>query len=50
MDLLDKDTYYYVEAVMTGPLGGLTAVEGYPNPSDPIAVGAGDAAVDFRFQ
>jgi hypothetical protein len=42
--------YYYVEAVMTGPLAGLTAAQGYPNPSDVIAVGAGDTAVDFRFQ
>ena len=42
--------YYYVEAVMTGPLGVLPAAEGHPNPSDPIAVGAGDTTVDFRFQ
>jgi hypothetical protein len=44
------EAYYYVAAVMTGPLAGMEASDGYTNPSAVIAVGDGDPSVAFGFE
>jgi hypothetical protein len=45
-----SQAFYYVAAVMEGPLAGMAPAQGYVNPSQFIDVGDGDPGVDFSFQ
>lgn len=42
--------WYYVDVVESGPLGGMVPANGTNNPSAPVEVGAGDAAMLFEFE
>ena len=42
--------FYYVAAVMEGPLSGLSPAEWCTNPSALVEVGEGDMNVDFSFE
>jgi hypothetical protein len=42
--------YYYVEAVITGPLSGMTPAAGTENPSDAVGLGESVTDVDFEFE
>ena len=44
---LTPENWYYVEAVMSGPLASMTPASGTENPS--IAVGLGDSVTDLDF-
>ena len=42
--------WYYVKAVIAGPLVGKSPAVGTSNPSGPVEVGTGDPHVDFEFE
>ena len=46
---VDEDEWYYVEALITGPLAGMVPSSGTSNPSQAVWVGP-DADVDFEFE
>lgn len=46
---VDADHNYYVDALNTGPLAGMTAANGTPDPSAVVWVGP-DATIDFEFE
>jgi len=48
-DILDPGYYYYVEAVMNGPLEGMEPAEGTSNPSDAVGLGESVTDLDFEF-
>lgn len=47
---LDGPAWYFVQAVITGPLAGKTPSAGTSNPTDLIDVGAGATGVDLTFE
>lgn len=47
---LNGPAWYYVQAVLTGPLSGMTPAAGTSNPTTLIDVGAGASGVDLAFQ
>lgn len=47
---LDGPAWYFVQAVITGPLAGKTPSEGTSNPTDLIDVGTGATGVDLTFE
>jgi hypothetical protein len=47
---LTPEAWYYVEAVMSGPLTGKSPASGTTNPSALIGLGDSDMAVDFAFE
>lgn len=42
--------YYYVEAVMSGPLSGMTPASGTENPSNAVGIGDSVSDLDFAFE
>jgi hypothetical protein len=46
---LSPGYFYYVEAVLTGPLAGMNTSGGTENPSDAVGLGASVTDVDFEF-
>lgn len=47
---LTPQYYYYVEAVMTGPLEGMSPADGTQNPSEALGLGPSAEDVDFWFE
>jgi hypothetical protein len=47
---LAPENWYYVEAVMSGPLAGMTPASGTMNPSVLLGLGDSDLGVDFAFE
>ena len=42
--------YYYVEALVTGPLQGMQPATGTSNPSEPVGLGDSVTDLDFAFE
>jgi len=47
---LDGPAWYFVQAVLTGPLAGMTPATGTTNPTNVIDVGAGASGLDLAFE